>query len=574
MTNVVIDPVTRIEGHLRIEAQVDGGKVTTAYSSGTMFRGMELILQGRDPREAWIWAQRICGVCTTVHAHTSVYAVENALGIEIPPNARLIRNLIAGAQHIQDHVIHFYHLHALDWVDVVAALKADPAKTAQIAQSISSYDRSSETYFKNVQARVQKLADSGQLSLMASGYWGHPAYLLPPEVDLLAVAHYLDALDWQREVIRIHSVLGGKNPHLQTYLVGGMAAAVDPNSPNVINWERITFIRERINMMRTFVEQVYKPDVLAVAGFYPDWWTYGAGHKNYLAYGGLQNGNQNDQANFDFQRGVIVNGDLSNVGDLYQTKITEAIAHSYYTYNGGATALHPWDGQTNPKYTGPTPPYESLNLGDADQYSWLKSPRYDGMPMEVGPLARMLIAYGKGNATVKTLVDGALAAVKAPDASVLFSTLGRTAARMLETVYLLDLMDGWLNDLQTNMENGDLRIHDGSKWDPSTWPTDTELEGWGFHEAPRGALGHWVKIGKDHKISNYQAVVPSTWNAGPRDEQGQTGPYEASLEGTPVADPTQPLELLRTIHSFDPCLACAVHVVDAKGRESVRVEVR
>jgi len=574
MPNVVIDPVTRIEGHLRIEAQVDGGKVTSAYSSGTMFRGMELILQGRDPREAWIWAQRICGVCTTVHAHTSVYAVENALGIEIPPNARLIRNLIAGAQHIQDHVIHFYHLHALDWVDVVASLKADPVKTAQIAQSISPYDRSSETYFKNVQARVQKLADSGQLSLMASGYWGHPAYLLPPEVDLLAVAHYLDALDWQREVIKVHSVLGGKNPHLQTYLVGGMAAAVDPNSPNVINWERISFIRERINLMRTFVEQVYKPDVLAVAGYYPDWWTYGAGHKNYLAYGGLQNGSQNDQSTFDFQRGIIVNGDLSQVGDLDQTKITEAIARSYYTYNGSATALHPWVGQTNPKYTGPTPPYESLNLGDSEQYSWLKSPRYDGMPMEVGPLARMLVAYGKGNTTVKTLVDGALAAVKAPDASVLFSTLGRTAARMLETVYLLDLMDGWLNDLQTNMENGDLRIHDGSKWDPSTWPTDTELEGWGFHEAPRGALGHWIKIGKDHKIANYQAVVPSTWNAGPRDEKGQTGPYEASLEGTPVADPTQPLELLRTIHSFDPCLACAVHVVDAKGHESVRVEVR
>ncbi len=573
MTNVVIDPVTRIEGHLRIEAQVDGGKVTSAYSSGTMFRGMELILQGRDPREAWIWAQRICGVCTTVHAHASVYAVENALGIEVPPNARLIRNLIAGAQHIQDHVIHFYHLHALDWVDVVASLKADPAKTAQIAQSISSYDRSSETYFKNVQARVQKLADSGQLSLMASGYWGHPAYLLPPEVDLLAVAHYLDALDWQREVIRIHSVLGGKNPHLQTYLVGGMAAAVDPNSPNVINWERLTFIAERIKMMRDFVTNVYQPDVLAVAGFYPDWWGYGAGHKNYLSYGGLQNGNQNDQSQFDFQRGVIVNGDLSKVGDVDQTKITEAIAHSYYTYDNGATALHPWKGETNPKYTGPTPPYENLNLGPSDQYSWLKSPRYDGMPMEVGPLARMLIAYGKGNASVKKLVDGALTAVKAPDASVLFSTLGRVAARMLETVYLLDLMDGWLAELQTNMDNGDLRIHDGSKWDPSTWPAQ-DLEGWGFHEAPRGALGHWVVIGADHKIKNYQAVVPSTWNAGPRDDKGQTGPYEASLEGTPVADPSQPLELLRTIHSFDPCLACAVHVVDAKGREAVRVEVR
>jgi Ni,Fe-hydrogenase I large subunit len=570
MPNVVVDPVTRIEGHLRIEAQVDNGKVTSAWSSGTMFRGMELILQGRDPREAWIWAQRICGVCTTVHAHASVYAVENALGIEIPENARLIRNLITGAQHIQDHVIHFYHLHAIDWVDVVASLKADPAKTAQIAQSISSYDRSSETYFKNVQARVKALADSGQLSLMASGYWGHPAYLLPPEYDLLAVAHYLDALDWQREVIRIHSVLGGKNPHLQTYLVGGMASAVDPNSPNVINWERLDFIAGRIKLMRQFVEQVYMPDVLAIGGFpgYADWWSLGAGHKNYLSYGGLQDGLQNEEAKFGFQRGIIKGGDLSTVLPMDPTKITEAIAHSYYTYEGGAAALHPYDGQTNPKYTGPTPPYDHINTDQ--QYSWLKSPRYDGMPMEVGPLARMLVAYGSGNASVKTLVDGALTTLKAPP-TALFSTLGRVAARMLETVYLLDMMDGWFDQLTHNMETGNLTIHDGTKWDPSTWPA--EAEGWGFHEAPRGALGHWVKI-KDKKIQNYQAVVPSTWNAGPRDENGQTGPYEASLEGTPVQIPDQPLEILRTVHSFDPCLACAVHVVDATGQERVRVEVR
>jgi hydrogenase large subunit len=566
---IVIDPVTRIEGHLRIEAQVDAGKVTAAYSSGTMFRGMELILQGRDPREAWIWAQRICGVCTTVHAHTSVYAVEDALGIEIPPNARLIRNLIAGAQHIQDHVIHFYHLHALDWVDVTGALTADPAKTAALAASISPWPKNSETYFAGVKARVKTLVDSGQLSLMATGYWGHPAYALPPEADLLAVAHYLEALEWQREVIKIHSVLGGKNPHLQTYLVGGMAAAVDPNSPNVINWERINFIGERIKQMRDFVEQVYVPDVKAVASFYPDWWNLGAGHKNYLAYGGLQDGARTDQSKFGFNRGIIVGGDLGNPVDLDQTKITEAIAHSYYQYaEGDAAALHPWSGETSPKYAGPTPPYDML--GVEGKYSWLKAPRYDGKPMEVGPLARMLVAYAKGNARVKTIVDGALTELKLQPAQ-LFSTLGRVAARALETVYLLDMMDGWLADLTANMESGDLRIHEGSKWDPQTWPA--EAEGWGFHEAPRGALGHWIKI-KDKKIVNYQAVVPSTWNAGPRDAQGQTGPYEASLEGTPVADPERPLELLRTIHSFDPCLACAVHVVDATGKERVRVEVR
>ena len=566
---IVIDPVTRIEGHLRIEAQVDGGKVTAAYSSGTMFRGMELILKGRDPREAWIWAQRICGVCTTVHAHTSVYAVEDALGIEIPPNARLIRNLIAGAQHIQDHVVHFYHLHALDWVDVANALQADPAATSKLAQSISTWGKSSETYFAGVKARVKKLVDSGQLSLFASGYWGHPAYKLPPEANLMAVAHYLEALEWQREVIQIHAVLGGKNPHPQTYLVGGMAAAVDGNSPNVINWERLTFIKSRIDQMREFVTQVYVPDVKAVAAFYPEWWELGAGHKNYLAYGGLQGGNRGEEAKFGFNRGIIVGGDLGNLVALDQKKITEAIAHSYYEYAGGdQAALHPWDGETAPKYSGPTPPYTELDV--EAKYSWLKSPRYDGLPMEVGPLSRMLVAYAAGNTRVQELVNGALTELKLQP-TALFSTLGRVAARALESVYLLDMMDGWLTELMSNMDSGDLRIHEGGKWDPATWPA--EAEGWGFHEAPRGALGHWIKI-KDKKIENYQAVVPSTWNAGPRDAQGVTGPYEASLEGTPVAVPEQPLELLRTIHSFDPCLACAVHVVDATGKERVRVEVR
>jgi len=569
MSTIVIDPVTRIEGHLRIEAKVDGGKVTEAYSSGTMFRGMELILQGKDPREAWLWAQRICGVCTTVHAHASVYAVEDALGIEIPPNARLVRNLIAGAQHIQDHVIHFYHLHALDWVDVAGALNASPSGTAALAQAISPWPKSSESYFTGIKDRVKKLVDSGQLSLFASGYWGHPAYKLPPEANLLAVAHYLEALEWQRDVIRVHAVLGGKNPHPQTYLVGGMASAVDASSPNVINLERIAFMAERIRTMRQFVEQVYVPDVKAVAGFYPEWWSLGAGHKNYLSYGALQQGNRTDEGKFTFPRGIILDGDLGTVHEVDQQKITESIARSYYEYAGGDDArLHPWDGETSPKYTGPTPPYLNLNLDN--KYSWLKSPRYDGKPMEVGPLARMLIAYGAGNARVQELVNGALTELKLEPAA-LFSTLGRVAARALETVYLLDLMDQWLTELAANMQRGELRIHDGTKWDPSTWPK--EAQGWGFHEAPRGSLGHWVKI-RDGKIENYQAVVPSTWNAGPRDEQGVTGPYEASLVDTPVADPERPLELLRTIHSFDPCLACAVHVVDATGRERVRVEVR
>ena len=569
MAKVIVDPVTRIEGHLRIEAQVDGGVVTDAWSSGTMFRGMELIVQGRDPREAWIWAQRICGVCTTVHAIASVQAVEDALGIDPPPNARLMRNLISGAQYIQDHVVHFYHLHALDWVDVTGALTADPGKTADLAQAISPWALSSKAYFTEVQARVKALVDSGQLSIFTNGYWGNPSYKLPPEADLMAVAHYTEALSWQRDVIRMHAVLGGKNPHPQTFLVGGMAAPIDPNSPDVINPERMDLMASLVKKMRTFVEQVYVPDVKAVASFYPEWFTYGAGHRNYLAYGGLPNGALNDIANYTFPRGIILNGDLSTVHPVDQAKITEAIARSYYTYPGGdQSTLHPYDGVTAPKYAGPTPPYEELDT--ANKYSWLKSPRYEGQVMEVGPLARMLVAYGSGVKKVQDLVNTTLQELNAEPAA-LFSTLGRVAARALETVYLLDWMDTWLAELGKNMNSGDLRTADTSKWDPSTWPA--EAQGWGPHEAPRGALGHWVKI-KDQKIANYQAVVPSTWNAGPRDEKGQTGPYEASLIGTPVAVPDQPVEILRTIHSFDPCLACAVHVVDATGAEKVRVEVR
>ena len=568
MTTIVIDPVTRIEGHLRIEAEVDGGKVVDAWSSGTMFRGLELILQGRDPREAWIWAQRICGVCTTVHAWASVLAVEDALGIEIPPNARLVRNIIAGAQHIQDHVVHFYHLHALDWVDVASALEADPAATARLASSLSPWPMASPGYFASVRDRVQKLVDSGQLSLFASGYWGHPAYRLPPEANLMAVAHYLAALDWQRDVIRVHAVLGGKNPHPQTYLVGGMATALDPSEPEAVNLERLEFLRARIATMRAFVEQVYVPDLKAVAGFYPEWFALGAGHRNYLAYGGMPGGGAKETDKFAFPRGIVLDGDLTRLWPVDQALITESIARSYYDYSGGdAEVRHPWQGETKPHYAGPEPPYEALLR--EQKYSWLKSPRYDGNVMEVGPLARMLVAYVSGVPRVRALVDGLLGELKAPP-TALFSTLGRVAARALETVYLLDQMDAWLLQLTTNVLQGDLRIHDGSHWDPATWPVDAE--GWGSHEAPRGALGHWVRI-HDGKIVNYQAVVPSTWNAGPRDQRGQTGPYEAALVDTPVADLKQPLEILRTIHSFDPCLACAVHLVDATGRERMRVTV-
>jgi len=568
MTHIVVDPVTRIEGHLRIEAEVEDGKVANAWSSSTMFRGIELILKGRDPRDAWAFAQRICGVCTTVHAIASIRAVENAVGAEPPPNARLLRNIIMATQCVQDHVVHFYHLHALDWVDVVSALSADPAETSELAQSISDWPKSSRVYFDGVQKRLKGFVERGQLGPFAHAYWGHSAYKLPPKVNLLAVAHYLEALDWQRSFIKIHAVLGGKNPHLQSFLVGGMATPVDPNEQASINIGTIANMTKLIAEAKDFVTRVYLPDLLAIASFYKDWAGYGAGVGNYLVYGEYPESDGRG-ANLFIPSGVIRNRNLKQIEPFDQDKITEHIKHSWYSYDGGDDkALHPYHGETNPKYTGPKPPYDRL---DTDKkYSWLKSPRYDGVPMEVGPLARMLVGYASGHERIKALVTGALTKLEVgPEA--LFSTLGRVAARGIETQVLVEKMSDWVDELAKNMGRGELRIHDSSKWDPKTWPK--ECMGAGFHEAPRGALGHWVQI-KNGTIARYQCVVPSTWNAGPRDSAEKAGPYEAALLGTPVADPEQPIEILRTVHSFDPCMACAVHVLDARGNQITEVKVQ
>jgi [NiFe] hydrogenase large subunit/hydrogenase large subunit len=569
MARVVVDPVTRIEGHLRIEAEVDRGAVQDAWSSSTMFRGIEIILKGRDPRDAWAFTQRICGVCTTVHAIASIRAVETAIGSAPPPNARLLRNLIIGAQAVQDHVIHFYHLHALDWVDIVSALSADPRKTSGLAESISDWPLSSPKYFAGIRDRLKGFVDRGQLGPFANAYWGHPAYRLPPEANLMAVAHYLEALDWQREFIKMHAVLGGKNPHLQSFLVGGMATPVDPDSQAALNTHTIAELKQFVAKAKDFVARVYIPDLLAVASFYKDWAGHGRGIGNYLVYGEYP---EDDSANptLFLPRGIIRGRDLSKVEPFDQQKVTEYVAHSWYQYQAGdGVALHPFNGETSPNYTGPTPPYELLGLeANTDKkYSWLKSPRYDGEPMEVGPLARMLVAFVSGHARVKELVSAVLKQLNVgPEA--LFSTLGRVAARGIETQVIAEKMDAWVDGLAANMGSGELRIHDNSKWDPSTWPADAM--GAGFHEAPRGALGHWVSI-HNGSISNYQCVVPSTWNAGPRDGKGRRGPYEEALLGTPVADPKRPIEILRTVHSFDPCMACGVHVVDARHREVVRV---
>ncbi|MHB8230249.1 MAG: nickel-dependent hydrogenase large subunit [Vulcanimicrobiaceae bacterium] len=565
MTHIVVDPITRIEGHLRIEAEVDGGVLRDAWSSSTMFRGIEIILQGRDPRDAWVFTQRICGVCTTVHALASVLAVENAIGAVPPPNARLLRNLITAAQFVQDHVVHFYQLHALDWVDVVSALSGDPAKTSKLAQSISDWPLSSEKYFSGVRDRLKGFVSGGRLGPFANAYWGHPAYRLPPEANLLAVAHYLEALEWQRKFIRIHALLGGKNPHLQSYLVGGMATPIDPNSETAINIGTIAAMHELIADARTFVNQVYIPDLLAIASFYKEWFSIGAGVGNYMSYGEFPH-TEGPNAVPYLPSGIIVQRDLAHVQPVDPRQISEFVTHSWYDYKGGdARGLHPFEGETNPAYTGPKPPYDRLHTDG--KYSWLKAPRYGDKPMEVGPLARMLVAYAKGQPQVKKAVNGALAALGVGPAA-LFSTLGRTAARGIETQIIVEKMSDWVDALANNMSQGDLRINDNTKWDPSSWPA--ECMGAGFHEAPRGALGHWVHI-KNGAIGNYQCVVPSTWNAGPRDARGNRGPYEAALVGTPVAIADQPLEILRTVHSFDPCLACGVHVVDASKNEIVRV---
>jgi Ni,Fe-hydrogenase I large subunit len=482
----------------------------------------------------------------------------------------LIRNIIEGIQYVQDHVIHFYHLHALDWVDIVSALDADPAATAQLAQSISDWPQSSAPYFKGVQDRLRAFVESGQLGPFANAYWGHSAYKLPPAANLMAVAHYLEALDWQREVIKAHAILGSKNPHLQTYLVGGMACPVDLNSQAAINADSIANLHSLFAKARKFVEKVYLPDVLAVAPFYLEWAGLGEGLGNFMAYGEFpltDTQSSDDPGNLFLPRGIILDRDLSTIYPVNHRQVGEYVTHSWYSYDDESQSRHPWEGETQPNYTGPNPPYEFLNTDG--KYTWLKAPRYDGKAMEVGPLSRMLIAYASGHERVQHWVNAALLALGVGP-EVLFSTLGRIAARCIETVVLAEQLIPWTDQLAANIGSGDLRIHELDHWDPDTWPD--EAQGWGWMEAPRGALGHWVHI-KGGQVENYQCVVPSTWNASPRDASGQMGAYEASLIGTPVADPEKPLEILRTIHSFDPCMACAVHILEPGGGEIVRIRV-
>lgn len=561
---IVIDPITRIEGHLRIEASLDENNVIKqAYSSGTMVRGIETILKERDPREAWAFAQRACGVCTTVHSFASIRSVEDALKIKVPKTANLIRNLMIAQQYVHDHVMHFYHLHALDWVDVVSSLQADPDATASIQQSISPWPNASPSYFAGVQKKVQSIVDSGQLSIFANAYWGHPAYKLPPEINLLAVAHYLEALDWQKDATKIHTIFGGKNPH-PNFVVGGVPMPIDLNSDTALNAERLSIISDSIDSMITFVDQVYLPDLLAIAPYYLEYGGIGEGLGNFLTWGEFPGEDNWDTSKFLVPRAVILDRDLANIQepDPNDFKLMqEYITHSWYKYgDGDGVGLHPWNGETAFNYTGPKPPYELLDV--EQKYSWLKSPRWAERPIEVGPLARVLAMYATGHAQTKELVDLVLKTLDVPITAV-FSTLGRTAARAIETKVFADSLRTYYNDLVAEISAGNTNTFNGEKWEPHTWPANAQ--GFGYMEAPRGALGHWIVI-QGGRIENYQMVVPTTWNGSPRDHLGQPGAYEASLVGTRLEKPEWPLEILRTIHSFDPCMACAVHMVDASGK--------
>lgn len=542
---VVIDPVSRIEGHLRVEVEVSGGTVSKAWSSATLFRGIEKILAGRDPRDAPLITQRLCGVCTYVHQLCSVRAIENAIGTLVPDNACLVRNLTLGAQFMHDHIVHFYHLHGLDWVDITSALSANAGATEALAHSVSP--DADPIDFAAVKSRLQGMVDTGNLGPFANAYWGHSDYKLSPEENLLVTAHYLSALDLQIVAARMMAILGGKNPHPQSTIVGGVTCGGE------LSPDRLATFRTYLEQTRRFVDTVYMPDLKVVAARYPEWVDIG-GFTNFLACGEFP---QVPDGGLFMPAGVILNGDILNVQPLNEAAITEHVARSWYS---GTSDLHPLNGETNPAFTG---------LDVNDRYSWFKAPRYDGAAMEVGPLARVLIGYGLGKPEFVTAVQNFLLDTGLSEAD-LISTLGRTAARALETVIVGNGMVSWLDQLENNLQSGDKAIY----WDYAM----ISDSGRGFLEAPRGALGHWIDI-DNSTTSRYQMVVPTTWNLGPRSvdsvdaSKSIPGPMEQALVGVPVADPANPVEILRVIHSFDPCIACGVHVIDVDQDKTYDVKV-
>jgi len=576
---VVVDPITRIEGHMRAEVNINSDNViTNAVSSGTMWRGLEVILKGRDPRDAWAFTQRICGVCSGIHALTSVRAVEDAIGIRIPENANCIRNIMELSLQVQDHLVHFYHLHALDWVNPVNALKADPIATSALQQQVSpQHPHSSPGYFRDIQNRLQRFVDSGQLGPFKNGYWSNPAYLLPPEADLMAVTHYLEALDFQKEIIKTRTIFGGKDPH-PNWTVGGVPCPINVDGTGAvgaINMVSLNQVHQIMKDAKTFIDQVLIPDVLAIGSFYKNW-LYGGGlsGQSVMAYGDIPDrANDYSAANLLMPQGVVINGNLNEVHPLDlrdPEQIQEFVPHSWYKYPEGVKGLHPWDGITEPDYDVSTARGTSTHIEQLDEnasYSWIKAPRWRGHAVEVGPLARYVVGYASGHEEFTEQINFVLKTLDIP-VEALFSTLGRTAARALECQWSANKQLYFFDKLMSNIKNGDTATHSGEKWDPADWPA--KCKGVGFTEAPRGGLGHWVRI-KDTKIENYQCVVPTTWNGSPRDEAGNIGAFEASMLNTRVAVAEEPVEILRTIHSFDPCLACSTHIMSEDGEELTRV---
>ncbi len=538
---VVVDPLTRIEGHLRVEAEVENGKVKEARCVGTLFRGLEIILKGRDPFDAPHFTQRTCGVCTYTHALASTRALEDAINKPIPANATYIRNLVLGMQFLHDHLVHFYVLHALDFVDVVNALKADPVKAASIANSISNRKAKPEDY-RQVQAKLKAFVDSGQLGPFTNAYFlgEHPAYTLTPELNLIGTADYLLALRTQVRVARGTAVFGAKNPHTQ-FLVGGGVTCYDALTP-----ERIKEYRDIWKETLSFIENYYIPDLLAIAGQYKVCASYG-GTRNFMTFGEFPApGGERDLKKRWLKAGVILDRKINQVRDLNPDKIAEGVRHSWYE---GDKPLHPYEGETIPHFT---------SMGDKDKYSWLKAPRYDGIAVETGPLAQVLVSYAQNDKVIKPLVDSTLKTLQlGPEA--LFSTLGRTAARGLEALAIARQIDTWLTQYENNIAT--------DKQIVENYQSPKNARGVGMLNAPRGGLSHWLVTDEDARIANFQLVVPTTWNLSPRDEKNIPSAAEQALVGTPVADPKRPVEILRVIHSFDPCIACAVHVIDGQSNE-------
>ncbi len=469
---IIVDPITRIEGHLRIEVEIENGKVVDAWTSGQMFRGIEIMLQGRDPQDAHHFVQRSCGVCTYIHALSGVRAVEAACNIEIPENAQIIRNLLHGAQYQHDHIVHFYHLHALDWVDIVSALSADPVKTAKLSENVSGRPQSA-AYFKEVATKLKTFVNSGQLGPFNNAYWGHPAYNLPAEANLMAASHYLEAIKLQAKAARMHAIFGGKNPHPQSLVVGGVTSVKD------LTPERIDEFTGIWKETKAFVDEVYIPDLLAVASFYKDWGAIGGNNDTYLCYGDFPQKGLNDD--LLYPAGALM-GDLTPKG-VDTNLVTEDVTRAWYEDGG---AKHPYKGETKPIKG-------EVTYNTDDKYSWLKAPRYDGKSAEVGPLARNLVAYTSGQEDVKNLIGHVLKTLGV-GTDALFSTLGRTAARGVETVVIGNAMEGWIDTLKSNIASGDKKTY-------QPWTMPDKGMGYGLNDVPRGALGHWIEI-EGGKIKN------------------------------------------------------------------------